>query len=70
MEWISVKDRLPEIDEYVLWRQGNGFIFMEAIDDDWDEDYLRYFLGGYGTKSIAGPITHWMPPPELKNKRS
>ena len=64
MGWISVKDRLPEIDDYVLWIHENGSIFQECIDKDWDKEYLQYFLNGFGIKEVAGPITHWMPSPE------
>jgi hypothetical protein len=58
-EWVSVKDKLPEIDEYVLWWHESGNVFQEAIDKDWDREYLDYFLGGYGNKETSGPLTHW-----------
>jgi hypothetical protein len=61
--WISVMDRLPSIDEYVLWTHENGSIFQDAIDKDWDGAYLRYFFDGFGRKELCGPITHWMKPP-------
>ena len=60
-QWVSVKDKLPEIDEYVLWIWENGFIFYECIDKDWDRDIIEMFLGGYKSE-IHGPITHWMKP--------
>lgn len=63
MEWISVKDSLPEIDQYVLWVWKNGFIFMECIDKDWDRYNIDMFLSGYGS-DVHGPITHWMHSPE------
>lgn len=63
--WISVADRLPAIDEYVIWRYACGNIFQECIDKDWDKEYLDYFLSGYGLKEISGPITHWMRIPRL-----
>lgn len=62
MQWVSVKDRLPEIDQYVLWLHESGYIFYEAIDKDWDAEYMDYFLGGYGNKETSGPLTHWMLP--------
>jgi hypothetical protein len=59
---ISVNERLPQLDEYVLWIHENGFIFYDAIDKDWDNKYMEYFLGGYGRKERCGRITHWMKP--------
>lgn len=62
MEWISVKDRLPEdghlylvyddINERIGIREFNRTYFM-SIDSD-GEDGL-----------YTGSITHWMPLPEL-----
>ena len=39
-------------------------MFFEAIDKDWDKEYLEYFFGVYGNKESSGPITHCMPSPE------
>lgn len=55
-EWISVKDRLPEKDEYVLCfcNIGDGF---QAI-----------FHYGKERKFNGTAVTHWMPlpkPPEV-----
>lgn len=62
MQWVSVKDNLPEIDQYVLWLHENGFIFHEAIDKDWSPRIVKYFLAGRNMAELMGPITHWMLP--------
>lgn len=61
-----VKDVLPKIDEYVLWIHENGSMFEEAIDKDWDNEYLKYFLEGYGRKEVCGPILFWMRKPKIE----
>lgn len=60
MEWISVKDRLPEVDQGILlyWnddictgyltKYGNDFIFCDGFTDDYEKEF----------------VTHWMPLPE------
>jgi hypothetical protein len=67
MEWISVKDRLPEQNKYVLtynfnttWSlNGNGskcqILAYVEIDDG-----IYVFLSECGT---SYDITHWMPLP-------
>lgn len=62
MKWISVKDALPEVDQYVLWLHEGGHIAQEAIDRDWSAYYFSYFLMGKATYEDYGPITHWMIP--------
>lgn len=59
-EWISVKTSLPDYDKYVAWCHESGYMFFEAIDKDWDSEYMEYFLGGYGNGETSGRITHWM----------
>ena len=34
IDWISVKDRLPGVDDYVLWFWDDGGITFDAIDKD------------------------------------
>ena len=76
VEWISVKDRLPEIvsDKYY------GNTFSELVSASVGEKILpfhvrRYFLGGFvkgdfsngdlpSDYDFGGNITHWMPLPE------
>lgn len=55
--WVKCADRMPEIDEYVLWHDQTGTIFTECLDKD-DTEMLW-------TKRC----THWKPlpkPPEEK----
>ena len=54
-EWISVKDRLPPLNEYVLIF-AKGYMSLDRISDPkdgnlWDTTYKDY-------------ISHWMPLPE------
>ena len=56
-EWISVEDRLPEIDDYVLWyNPAHGGCFIEALDKDGS------------LQDMCGASTHWMPLPEPPQK--
>jgi len=54
MEWISVKDRLPEIGVEVLIYEPGCLIQINFRDDDdyWDCD------------GVVSRITHWMPLPK------
>lgn len=55
MEWISVKDRLPENDNMVIIWGGIGF-YMNA---NW------YTLTGTSfPRKIEWEVTHWMPLPK------
>lgn len=60
MEWISVKDRLPEIGERVLTLDKRGRIG--------DREYYRFESGFICFRPdglVPGKdITHWMPLPE------
>ena len=56
-EWISVKDKLPEINEFVLcFNKLNGVLigFID-VDELWK---LHLYRG-----MVPEPITHWMPMP-------
>lgn len=59
MEWISVKERLPEIDTPILgWhKMGKAFIYWFDGTKDFP---LRDGFGGRDGKSV----THWMPLPD------
>ena len=55
MEWISIKDRLPETDKEVICADFSGSfggLKFNGMIFQWPE----------GTKCYA-PITHWMPLP-------
>jgi hypothetical protein len=62
-KWISVEDRLPELEKYKLskmvlaWIKGHGRCFALRYDNGKGE---QWFSGG-----VEQPdITHWMPLPE------
>lgn len=54
-DWVSVEDRLPEIDQYVLWCHKSGAYYVEARDKD---DYMETYED----------VTHWqlITPPKDK----
>jgi len=73
MEWISVKDRLPEKEDYYL---------ACDVDDEWDNEIFMAEFMVEKTGYMSGPmgfyiynedlhteiivdVTHWMPLPEL-----
>ena len=65
MEWISIEDYLPQVEEEVL------------ACDKWDVYVAKldsYGYGGWqeltGTGAFIGisKVTHWMPLPELPSK--
>lgn len=51
MEWIGVEDRLPRIDQFVIWYSVEGNMGIWEIDKDDDMPWLK-------------EVTHWMPLPE------
>jgi hypothetical protein len=55
MEWINIDDKLPEIDEFVLFcSSDNGYMGVDHIDKDMNPfDWINMHM-----------ITHWMPLPE------
>lgn len=70
MNWISVKDRLPEDEEAVLvyyrFDDESKMSFYGILTYYVDEPYPHWQHEGIGLK-----ITHWMPlpePPEAKNE--
>ena len=58
-EWISVKDRLPEVRIIVLAyaAQTNGIYFAFRERDS--ENFVNYDSGYY-----LNTVTHWMPLPK------
>lgn len=61
LKWISVKDRLPDFDDPVLWLDEACNIFVSELDKDGNawldgEDLIE------GTK-----VTHWRPLPAPPN---
>ena len=53
-QWISVKDGLPENEEYVLVHTSGKSVLMGFYDND----------GWYTTEEYIRNVTHWMPLPE------
>lgn len=63
--WISVEQRLPEIDEYVLFIATDGSMFMGGRDDDeihWSEDTGHW-------RFVDNNIVAYMPIPEYKRNK-
>jgi uncharacterized protein YbaR (Trm112 family) len=72
MEWISVKDRLPESDNYVVYCRFSddiisdwGFAFWCESKEKWygieDESPVMSNGGRKSTKINSKDITHWFP---------
>ena len=60
LEWISVEERLPESDKYVLCCGSQGGMFVGRVCDIITAPgKVRAFHGGRGRF-----ITHWMPLPQ------
>lgn len=57
MEWISVKDRLPERSERILlvWAQGHYMQDVWCVNGEW--------YAGLSDRVVEG-VTHWMPLPD------
>lgn len=66
MEWISVKDRLPELDTFILSTDGEIVATtIRQISDQDDEETWNYFTSGCGCcDSDMKNVTHWMPLPK------
>jgi len=61
MEWISVKDRLPEGDDTVIVYCGRGYGLAKytSLTSMW---HIQLFLDEW--YKARGCVTHWMPLPE------
>lgn len=59
MEWISVKDEMPNVDQRVLVYQKDGVHGGHPID-------IEYLLcdGFWKDQGLYSGITHWMPLPK------
>lgn len=62
-QWISVKDRLPDIYQRVLILI-RGRIFISSIEEEYGDEYpygvIRFWDGDWDWPEV----THWMPLPE------
>lgn len=72
-EWISVKDRLPDLDEKVIVynAENDGTFFARRIESDfkcWDavtRKFVNWRWIPYGYTSITLEfVTHWLPRPQ------
>jgi len=68
MEWISIKDRLPNKDQNVLgWisvEEQDGILTLLEFDNE-----KKSFIPIFGKLAPNSQVTHWMPlpkPPEEK----
>lgn len=59
MEWISVKDRLPEKDEYVLVYCDGGVAVSYWFYVVWDNEPIWAYTG------LGGDPTYWCPIPKM-----
>ncbi len=60
MDWINVKNQMPEPMEWVLGYTATGryeVVRYDHIMDDWDRVISNYCLS-------KGSVTHWKPLPE------
>lgn len=68
MEWISVKDRLPEVTNIIGNKSDICLCYSDAclgkyfvLSYDFDNEEFSHATSH---DSIYNPITHWMPLPE------
>ena len=73
MQWISVKDRLPELDPRFQYDSKYCIVATEHVvtTASFREDIVRgkkvkRWHGAYGL--FRGIVTHWMPLPEPPKK--
>lgn len=60
-QWISVDDRLPEVNVKVLFYRAEGFCFgWRVTDTEWTDDSFQD-RDGFCTACYG--VTHWMPQP-------
>lgn len=65
MEWISVKDRLPEPETDVLaFRYDHISIFTYRYNRRGILKFMYMDDSGYWCEVFAPEVTHWMPLPE------
>lgn len=59
--WISVKDRLPKLEQYVLAVDSFGEVDLLEFCMD-EEDGHFYFIRSNKVEDVC--VTHWQPLPE------
>lgn len=62
MEWISVKDRLPEKDcVCVVWNERRPFNYYISTFNKYFEEFEVYMIGGSRLNDpITFHATHWL----------
>lgn len=71
MKWISVKERLPEIDLYVLIFCPKSSIQIASLQRRCDSYNLQWILDQPCDEySADGFVTHWMPLPDFPEDKS
>lgn len=61
MEWISVKDRLPDEPKHYLVFV-TGYSNVTAIQKTYCD--VGYFINGFWSNKFGETYTHWMPLPK------
>lgn len=66
-EWISVKDRLPELHQQVLGYDGSNIGVYERVYIDFEGWFWGYCYNGFDDDAEVDDdykVTHWMPKPD------
>jgi hypothetical protein len=69
-KWISVKDKLPEVDELVLLYNNDEGVFRGYRGNE-HPTHIYWACsptGSYAGDGSVHDITHWMPLPEGPNE--
>ena len=68
MNWISVKDRLPENMQTVIYRLSVPTVKGPTwkIDyGEWDANEQSFFGEFFDYRDLQWDVTHWMPLPDM-----
>lgn len=63
MKWISVKDKLPEEDQTVVFVEKNGSFPCLGIYNTYN-GIGEWYIPAYDDAASSEFVTHWMPLPE------
>lgn len=63
MKWISVKDRLPKQNEFIIVTDGKNIGYMDWPDEYFMEQSMEGYINGIPDSNsfamIGKDITHW-----------